>query len=182
MRLVILMFLICAFTVGCNTVTVIRSRPAMETIKHIYPSKKIVSNNHCEQGKKLFFKGKHKQASKHFVRAIGNNPNNWEAHYYLGLCQQKAGHHKRAIVSFDNGLNHAPPNKRVIAEIMFCSGYSLEQIGQYRKAEKKYSLSLKTDPSYIDARKGIKRAKAKLTKAEALKKKDKRDTKGRKAY
>lgn len=182
MRLVILMIFVCAFTVGCNNVTVIRSRPAMETKKHIKPSKKIVSNNHSEQGKKLFFKGKHKQAAKHFVRAISNNPNNWEAHYYLGLCQQKAGHHNRAIVSFEKGLNHAPPNKRVIAEIMFCSGYSLEQIGQYRKAEKKYSLSLKTDPSYIDSRKGIKRTKAKLTKAEAKQKKDKHHKKGRKAY
>ena len=120
MRLLSVLIVIMIFVSGCATKTVvIKSHPADNAPQSIKNSKASVSDNHLDQGKHLYFKGKFNQATKHFIRSIANNRKNWEAYYYLGLTQQKKKRFDRAIGSFNNSLKFAPNDPVIRAKINY---------------------------------------------------------------
>jgi tetratricopeptide (TPR) repeat protein len=180
MRLLTVLIAIMIFVTGCATKTVIiKSHPVDEAPQTAKDSKVIVSDNHMEQGKKLYFKGKFTQATKHFIRSIANNRENWEAYYYLGLTQQKRERFDRSIGSFNNSLKFAPHDNILRAKIHYALGVSWEHEGYFTKANEKFKLALSLYPGYKQAGVAMKRVKTKTLQAESRKKAKK---KGDKAF
>jgi tetratricopeptide (TPR) repeat protein len=176
-RLIVLIAVF-AFIIGCSTKTVITEpHPTDSAPQTIKQSKVTVSDNHLDVGKKLYFKGKYNQATKHLVRSIANNKENWEAFYFLGLTQQKQERYDRAIGSFNNSLKYAPINRSVRAKIHFALGISWEEEGYLYRAKDKYSQAARLDPRLDSAKVGIERVTAKTLKAE--KEKKEKETKSR---
>lgn len=179
MRVLIILIAMGVLVSGCATkTTVIKTHPAETGPTELKHSKVIVSDNHLEQGKRLYFKGKYNQATKHLIRSIANNNNNWEAYYYLGLTQQKRERFDRAIGSFNNSLKYAPTDRIVRAQIHYALGVSWENEGYLSKAGEKYKRAIKLNPDYKQAKVAAGRVKDKALKAETRKKK----AKGSKAY
>lgn len=179
MRIFAVLIIVMIFVTGCATKTVvIKSHPADEAPQTVQDTKVVVSDNHLEQGKHLYFKGKFKQATKHFIRSIANNRRNWEAYYYLGLTQQKTKHFDRSIGSFNNSLKYAPEEPQVRAKIFYALGLSWEEEGYLEKANEKYKKALKINPGYLQAKVAADRVRTKTLKAETRKK----DKKGAKSY
>jgi tetratricopeptide (TPR) repeat protein len=180
MRLFTVLIAIIVFAVGCATkTTVIKTHPtdnAPQSIKH---SKAAVSDNHLVQGKRLYFKGKFNQATKHLIRSIANNRENWESYYYLGLTQQKKNRYDRAIGSFNNSLKHAPVDREIRAKINYALGVCWEHDGYFVKASDNYNRAIKLNPDYTQAKIAAQRVKDKALKAEAKKKKKTRNKTGR---
>ncbi len=176
MRRFIYLLIIGSLVAGCGSkTTTIKTNPADEASLAFVQSQAVAANNHLEQGKALYFKGKHNQAIKHLVRAISNDFKNWEAHYFLGLCQQKTRRYDRSIGSFNNSLKFCPSDNVTLACLSYVLGVSWEKEGYLHKAGEKYACALKMNPGLSEARAGIERIRVKTIKAEA--RKDERDKK-----
>jgi tetratricopeptide (TPR) repeat protein len=176
MRRFIYLLIIGSLIIGCGSkTTTIKTNPADEVSLAFAHSQVVAANNHLEQGKALYFRGKHNQAVKHLIRAISNDFKNWEAHYFLGLCQQKTRRYDRSIGSFNNSLKFCPSDKVILARLSYALGVSWEKEGYLHKAGDKYAHALKMNPGLSEARAGVKRIRAKTIKAET--RKDKRDKK-----
>ncbi len=132
------------------------------------------SASHVEQGKALYRKGNYNQAGKHLIRAIANNQENWEAHYYLGLVMQQEGHSDRAIGSFNNCLKYCPAAHPILIDVYYALGESWEKEGYLDKAKEKYQMALAINPMMPSAKAGIARIKDKEIKADAAKNKDRK--------
>ncbi len=171
MRAITVFIAIMIFAAGCATRTVvIKTHPADEAPQTIQNSKTIVADNHLEQGKHLYFKGKYDQATKHFVRSIANNRRNWEAYYYLGLTQQQQKRHDRAIGSFNNSIKYVPADVETRARVYYALGISWEEEGYLVNAKEKFKMALKFQPGYTQARVAIERVNNKALQAESRKK------------
>ncbi len=167
MRVAITIIAIFVIATGCTVKKVaVENHPTDNATQTIKESKVIVSGNHLEQGKKLYYKGKYNQAVKHFVRSIASNRENWEAYYYLGLAQQKQGRYDRSIGSFNNSIRYAPPDRPTIAKINYALGESWEEEGYLDRATEKFSAAMRMDPKLGSAKLGLERVKAKTLKAE----------------
>jgi tetratricopeptide (TPR) repeat protein len=171
MRPLITAVAIIIFAAGCTTkTTVIKSHPIDEAPQSIHQSETIAAGNHLEQGKQMYYRGEFTQATKHLVRSIASNHENWEAHYYLGLVQQKTGRYDRAIGSFNNSLKYGPPDAKMMAQINYCLGISWENEGYWEKAKEKFSLALQFDPKLDGAKSAVDRVSAKAIEAKKSKK------------
>lgn len=170
MRVAITLIAILVIAAGCTVKKVaVETNPTETQTQTIKDSKVLVSNNHLEQGKKMYYQGKYNQAVKHFVHSIANNRENWEAYYYLGLAQQKQGRYDRSIGSFNNSVRYAPPDRVVIAKINLALGESWEEEGYLDRATEKFSQAARLDPKLGSAKIGLERVKAKTLKAEQKK-------------
>lgn len=153
--------------IGCSSGPgTIKTYPADEEGIVLNKGQAQAADNHVEQGKKLYFKGKYVQAEKHLIRSIAKDFRNWEAHYFLGLCQQKLARFDRSIGSFGNALKYCPNDKLIVAKVSFNLGYSWEKEGYLKKAAEKYKFALKMNPNLAAARAGADRIKAKGEKAD----------------
>jgi tetratricopeptide (TPR) repeat protein len=171
MRVAITLIAIFVIAAGCTVKKVaVETHPTENSAQTIQQSKVIVSNNHLEQGKKLYYKGKYKQAIKHFVRSIANNRENWEAYYYHGLAQQKLNRYDRSIGSFNYSVRYAPPDRVIIAKINLALGESWEEEGYLDLATEKYTQAVRLNPKLDSAKVGLERIKIKTMKAEKEKK------------
>ncbi len=144
----------------------VQTLPAKDGEKVMNKGQAIATDNHLEQGKALYFKGKYKQAAQHLVKVITTDFENWEAHHFLGLCQQRQKRYDRSIGSFNNALKFCPAEKQTLAKISYHLGLSWEREGYLYKAAEKYEYALKLDPRLAAARAGSDRVKAKTEKAE----------------
>jgi len=157
-----LIMVFCLVIAGCSSNTkTIQTHPAEDEGLTLNQGRAVAADNHLEQGKALYFKGKYAQAIKHLMRSITNNYNSWESHYFLGLCQQKKERYDRSIGSFNNALKYCPPEKLIIAKITYNLGFSWEKEGYLHKAAEKYSLALKMNPDLAAAQLGTERIKSK---------------------
>jgi Flp pilus assembly protein TadD len=160
-----------ALMVGCTTRTVvIKDHPADTAPQQVKKTKIKVSDNHLEQGKRLYFREKYSQATKHLIRSIANDNTNWEAYYYLGLTQQKRKRFDRAIGSFNNSLKYVPSGAQLRAQIFYALGVSWEKEGYLEKARQMYTQAVQLNPEYAQAKVANDRVKAKLLTAEIKKK------------
>jgi len=177
MRIIAILLMIGLVFGGCSSnTTVIKARPSDNAENSIHNSQNLAADNHVEQGKRLYYKGKYTQATKHFIRALANNKRNWEAHYYYGLTQQKLNHYDRSIGSFTNAIKYCPQSADIVAEITCCLAVSWEEEGFLYKARDKFNEALKLSPDLDFARVGVKRVEAKVLNAES-KSKNKKDSK-----
>lgn len=176
MRIPLILLTILIFAAGCGTRTVVvKTQPEESPSRVTKRGHEVAADNHLKQGIQLYHLGKYKQSQKHLIRAITNDRKAWEAHYYLGLVQQKMEHYDRSIGAFNNALKYCPQDKPILARINFSLGVSWEKEGYLYKARNKYTLALRFDPTYVAAQAGIDRVKTKTAKAEAKKKSKKDD-------
>jgi tetratricopeptide (TPR) repeat protein len=152
---------------GCSKkVVVIKAQPPEKEQPAVAHKAKVdidASDNHLRQAKKLYFKGKYKQAEHDCEKAIEFNHRNWEAHYYLGLAMQKRRHYVRAVEAFAAGLEFSPDNNYVKSEIHFAIGYSWEKMGEHANAGKEYKMALSYNPGNQEARDARNRLKIEKT-------------------
>ena len=177
MRMMLFMGLMFLLLSGCTSTTeTIKTRPADETSSSLKNGSTIASANHLELGKMLHREGRWRQAIKHLTRSIAGDRENWEAHYYLGLCQQKIGRFDRAIGSFSNSLKYCTAEPIVIGNIYYGLGLSWEKEGYWHKAAETYATAQQLNPALVKAEAGLKRVEAKSAAAEAEKKKKLKNT------
>lgn len=161
----------CLTIIGCSSNTkTIKTQPVEEEGIVLNRGRAVAADNHLEQGKALYFKGKHTQAIKHLTRSISANFKNWESHYFLGLCQQKMERYDRSIGSFNNALKYCPSEKLIIAKISYNLGFSWEKEGYLHKAAEKYGYALKMNPDLAAAQSGADRIKSKTGDSDKTKK------------
>ncbi len=180
-RLIILITVL-VLAAGCGTKTVVIEPHPTDTPQTVKKSKAIVSDNHLEQGKKLYYKGKYKQAIKHFVHSISNNKENWEAYYFLGLAQQKQKRFDRAIGSFNNSLKYAPIDRAIRAKIHYSTGICWEEEGYLYRAKDKYTQAVRLDPRLDSAKAGLERVTTKTVQAENEKKEKEKKSRSKEAH
>lgn len=165
LRMLILIFGIFCL-VGCSTTTkTIKTHPVDSAQKKINHGNAVSAYNHVEQGKRLYLIGKYNQATKHFIRAITNNRENYEAYYYMGLTQQKQNHFDRSISSFKNALKYAPDDILIHAQITYSMAVSWEKEGMMERANELYKKTLTLNPSHAPAKAGAERVQAKINKS-----------------
>jgi len=180
MRYAFITVAIIVLAAGCVTkTTVVKPESADEASQILKQGEAASSDNHLDQGKRLYFLGKYDQATKHFIRSIANNRESWEAYYYLGLTQQKREQYDRSIGSFNNSLTYAPADRELRARINFALGVSWENEGYLLKAQERYQKALNLSPGYTQAKVAVDRVTARHLKAELEKKNTK---KGDKAF
>lgn len=149
---------------GCASKTVVvKTHPREIPPPAISQGQEVSSGNHVEQGKKFYLAGKYQQAIKHFTAAISRNPNNWEAHYYLGLSQQQTGRYDQAIHSLNNSLKYSPNDSMTRSLINFSLGISWEKEGYFARALELYSLTVQLSPGHADAKTAMERVKIKAS-------------------
>lgn len=172
-KLCVILMAVLIFIIGCQTKTVvIKTRPVETEQGTIKKGQKISSDNHFNQGKKFYTVGKYKQASKHFIRSISKNKNNWESHYYLGLTLQKQGRFDQAIGSFNYARKCAPKDNIIHASLSYSLGLCWENEGYFARAGELYVKAAKLNPKHDKAKAGIGRTKIKAAKANKKRKKN----------
>ncbi len=156
---------------GCATKTeVIKTHPAEGALQTINKGNAVSSYNHVEQGRRLFLAGKYNQATKHFIRAITTNRENWEAYYHMGLTQQKQNRFDRSINSFKNALKHAPDRIETHAQITYSIAVSWEKEGHLERAGELYKKALTLNPTHAPAKAGAERIQLQADKTKRAKK------------
>lgn len=178
MRWILPAILIALIAMGCSTkTTTIKTHPTDDASSIMKNSNIISSNQHLKQGKHLYLKGKYNQATKHLTRSISGQSENWEAHYYLGLCQQKSERFDRSIGSLSKSLKYCPVGHRLRGNIYYALGISWENEDYLHKAGEKYREAHRLNPDLVEAKAAIKRIEIKTAKAEKKMKKKKKTTK-----
>lgn len=61
-----------------------------------------------ETGQSLFAQGRYEEAAGAFRDSVKQNPRNYEAFYYLGVCYDKLGREQQALQSFHTALDVLP--------------------------------------------------------------------------
>lgn len=141
----------------------IRQSAVDEATQEIRASETLSSDNQLTAGKEEYLKGEYRQAAKHLLRAITNNRQNWEAHYYLGLTEQKLGKHEQAVESFRTSLRYCTPERQATARIDYALGYSYEKLGHLPKAREQYAHAVTLWPDYAEAKEAAARLGNPLT-------------------
>lgn len=157
-----LAFILFACSGGGNTVVIKHEEPTASKADN-RPTNVEASDNHLNQAKVMYVKGKYKQTIDHAEKALAFNERNWEAYYYLGLAMQKRRDYQPSLDVFAKGLRYSPDNRFVRSEIHFALGFSWEQMGIFDKATNEYTAALEFNPENIDARQATNRIKIEKT-------------------
>lgn len=166
MRMVMMTLILGLAVVGCSQQAPdIRESAVDEASQEIRASETLSSDNQLLAGKEQYLKGDYRQAAKHLLRAITNNRQNWEAHYYLGLTEQKMGKQDQAVESFRTSLRYCPPEREATARINYALGYSYEKLGNSPKAQEQYAHAVTLWPDYTEAKEAMARLAGSVTKA-----------------
>lgn len=164
MRKSVIRFLALALTLlfafvasGCGSYTrvVVKEEPRVKGAKN--DGHVVAADRHFHQGMKFFNKGKHKQAIKHFHKAVEKNPRHWEANYYLGLSHREVRDYRVAQHRLQLALDNSPSDKRIKARIHTAFGITWEVIGEKKKAKESFSLALQFDSKNSEAHDGLSR-------------------------
>ncbi|MDH4223018.1 MAG: hypothetical protein OEV55_05690 [candidate division Zixibacteria bacterium] len=173
----LLSILLVFFVLNCAPRAILIERPA-PTPTPPPPAKNtgqvIASQNHLTNGKKFYKRVNYGKALQEFNKAIIANPDNWEAHYYAGLCYQKLEHYTESIPEFEICIKFEIPDKLYLSEIRSAFAFSLEKTNDLKEAEMQYNLAYSLNPENNNAYKGMKRVKEKNLKLYKNKKNEKK--------
>ena len=133
----------------------------------------VASEKHHIDGKKFYNQGKYAKAMQEFNQAIAADPQNREAHYYLGLCYQKLEYYKESVPEFKLSLEMENGDKLFLSKIRLSLAYSLEMTGDLDNSERQYELAYSLDPHNKSAYKGMVRVKETRQKHSKIKIKEK---------
>ena len=167
MRVLMLTLVLGFVLVGCSQQAPdIRESAIDEASQEIRSSEALSSGNQTMAGKEQYLKGDYRQAAKHLLRAIANNHQNWEAHYYLGLTQQKLNKDDQAVESFRTSLRYCTPEREATARINFALGASYEKLGYLPKAREQYHNAATLWPDFAEAKDAVARLDSRLPKTQ----------------
>lgn len=166
MRVLMLTLMLGVAVAGCSQQAPnIRESAIDEASQEIRSSESLSSDNQLLAGKEQYLKGDYRQAAKHLLRAITNNRQNWEAHYYLGLTQQKLNKYDQAVESFRTSLRYCSPDRQATARINYALGASYEKLGYLPKAREQYANAVTLWPDFTEAKDAVARLAGQATKA-----------------
>jgi len=152
-KLSILLFSLAVMVIlsGCATRKVV----IIESGKPAPPTKTtgqvIAAQNHVNNGVKQLNKGHFKQAAEQFHLAIQKDPNNWEAHYWLGLTYQRWKRYRESTDYFILAIDMNPRDKVWVSKCRMHLGITFEYQGRFRDAEREYQLSVTLNPKNREA-------------------------------
>jgi len=129
----------------------------------------VASGKHLANGKKFYNQGKYAKAMQEFNKAVEADPQNREAHYYLGTCYQKLDHYRESIPEFRLSLETEAGDNFFLSRVRFSLAYSLERVGSLEESEAQYKLAYSLDPHNKSAYKGMERIKEKRGKHSKIK-------------
>jgi tetratricopeptide (TPR) repeat protein len=115
------------------------------------------------KAKEFYAKGKYKQTLKFCEKALKFNPNNWEAHYYIGLATQRNRQYAESIEALKIGLRLGPQNRIMQSDIHCNLAINYEKMGMAERARSEYQMALELNSSNQGAREGLSRIKVKKT-------------------
>jgi tetratricopeptide (TPR) repeat protein len=113
-------------------------------------------------GEASYFQGRNAEALAFFEEYIGRSPDGSRidvVYYYIGEIFIRQGRFRHADISFSTALHYAPLNAVWWARL----GYAREQAGETAEALQAYEKALGLDPRLTDARRGIDRIRASLS-------------------
>jgi len=152
---------------GCSHRVVVIKSNAPEKKQNRVIVKKINNEKQSDiflaKAREFYNKGKYKQALKFCDKALKHNPNNWEAHYYIGLATQRKREYAHSIEALKIGLRLGPENNFVKSEIHCYLAINYEKMGMPKRARSEYNLALELNSANQDARKGLSRIKVNKT-------------------
>jgi tetratricopeptide (TPR) repeat protein len=151
---------------SCAERTIVIERPSQAPPPPAAKSygQEVASGKHLANGKKFYNQGKYPKALQEFNQAVAADPQNREAHYYLGLCYQKLEYYKESIPEFRLSLEGEGRDNLFISRVRFSLAYSLEKIEALEESEAQYQLAYSLDPQNKSAYKGMERIKEKREK------------------
>ena len=115
------------------------------------PGQVMAAQKHVDNGLKQLNKGHYKQAAEQFHLAIEKDPNNWEAHYYLGLTYQRWKRYNESMDYFRLAIDLNPRDKVWVSKVRLYIGITFEYQGRYRDAEREYQMSMSLNPGNREA-------------------------------
>ncbi|HKZ22640.1 MAG TPA: tetratricopeptide repeat protein [candidate division Zixibacteria bacterium] len=165
---------------GCSTrrvVVVQKSSPPPPAAKN--PAAKnygqtVASQKHVNNGVKHLNRGNYAKAAKEFNKAIAADPNNWEAHYYLGLTYHRWKRYHESVNSYRAAIDLNRNDNRWVSKVRFNIGLALEYAGKYEEARNEYKLAVTLNPENRDAYNRLEKLKAKKKLQKEQKKDDKK--------
>ena len=157
------------FSCAERTIVIERPGPATSPPPAKNYGQTVASGKHLANGKKFYNQGKYPKALQEFNQAVAADPQNREAHYYLGLCYQKLEYYKESIPEFRLSSEGEGRDNLFISRVRFSLAYSLEKIEALEESEAQYQLAYSLDPDNKAAFKGIERVKEKRGKHSKIK-------------
>jgi len=112
----------------------------------------IAAQKHVDRGVKYLDRGKYEKARKEFSIAIELDPQNYEAHYYLGLTYYRWRKYDDGIDYFRVAIRLHPDDPVWVSQVRIHLGLSFEYIRKYERAEREFYAALTLDPTNREAR------------------------------
>lgn len=164
-----ILFFLLFFSCAERTIVIERPSPTPPAPPAKNNGQTVASGKHLVNGKKFYNQGKYPKALQEFNQAVAADPQNREAHYYLGLCYQKLEYYKESIPEFRLSSEGEGRDNLFISRVRFSLAYSLEKIEALEESEAQYQLAYSLDPDNKAAFKGIERVKEKRGKHSKIK-------------
>jgi tetratricopeptide (TPR) repeat protein len=116
------------------------------------PGQVNASRVHTRNGKRFFERGQYRKAIQQFELAVAKDPNNWEAHYYLGESYRELRDYDRCLVHYHKVRDLSPSDAVWVARVEVSIGTVYERRGNWAKAREHYEFALVAVPGYEPAR------------------------------
>jgi len=168
-----ILFFLLFFSCAERTIVIERPGPTPSAPPAKNYGQTVASGKHLVNGKKFYNQGKYPKALQEFNQAVAADPQNREAHYYLGLCYQKLNYYNESVPEFKLSLEVENGDKLFLSRIRFSLAYSLEMTGDLDDSERQYELAYSLDPHNKSAYKGMVRVKETRQKHSKIKIKEK---------
>ena len=160
---------------GCTTrrvVVVQKTPPPLPAAKNY--GQTVASQKHVNNGVKQLNRGNYAKAAKEFNKAIAADPNNWEAHYYLGVTYHRWKRYHESVNSFRVAIDLNRNDNYWVSKVRFNIGLALEYAGKYEEAQNEYKLSVTLNPDNRDAYNRLEKLKTKKKPQKEHKKEEKK--------
>ena len=100
----------------------------------------------CDQGQRLFERGRFADAEKLFERVASENPDNTFALEFLAHAQMRLGKFAAARASFERALERGPERAPTLRGL----GVALERLGEKAAARERWTRAAELDPSDLE--------------------------------
>ncbi len=159
---------------GCTTrkVVVVENEAPPPSAKNY--GQTVASQKHVQNGIKHLNRGNYPKAAKEFNRAIAADPNNWEAHFYLGVTYQRWRHYHESVRPFRTAIQLNQDDHRWVSKVRVHLGVTLEYTGNYEEARNEYNLAVTLNPDNKEAVSRLEKLKEKKKPVKPQKKVDKK--------
>lgn len=121
----------------------------------------VASQKHVNNGVKHLNRGNYAKAAKEFNKAIAADPNNWEAHFYLGVTYHRWKRYYDSCEYFRTAIDLNHTDNRWVSKVRVHLGVSLEYVGNYEEAQNEYKLAVTLNPDNKEAYDRLEKLKAK---------------------